>query len=399
MKRASWLAASALAMATTLSAPGFAHAASWSKSFVIDWLEPAFFHDGPENDNIAPGADCPAGTATSPGWDKVFRTKWRDPKNIAYYMDAENAPDLKRVLRWRGPNYEDVWENPTLAPDLGGLPPVSGSTGYGFNLDSQLKATDFTSPEGVKGIDNNYYRAAGCWVSYRGHPMHSQRGVGINGYMRDGLYTIVAVLSGDGDPMNDDNATLAFYQSKDRIVKDANSAVARDASFAIEPTTRTQSILKVKIRDGVVETTMPQEIRVRDEAWNRGMPDQMKLEKGHLRFQLKADGGFEGYLGGYREWKILYRRQAVNARDTETLQGIDLPSFYYALERHADYDPDPATGKNRQISVAYRMRAVPAFVLTPDYAQVVDKPRVFDNAAPPRLAQAATNQSGGRAGE
>ena len=386
MKRAAWVALSALVLVPA------AHSAPWSRSFVVDWLEPAFFHDGPDTDNIAAGSDCPAGTAIRPSWERALKTPWRSDKDIAYYLDAEHASELKRVIRFRGPNYEDVWANPTLAPDLGGLPPVSGAAGYGFNLDGKVKPTDFTSPEGEKGIDNNYYRAAGCWVSYRGAPYHSQRGVGINGYMRDGLYTIVVVMSGDKDPMNDDNVTLGFYQSKDRLVKDANGQVARDASFAIKPVARTQSILKVKIKDGVIETQMPQEIKMRDEAWNNAIPDQLEMTQGQLRFKIKADGGFEGYFGGYRDWKLMYKRQAIPARDTETLQGIDMPSFYYALERHADGDPDPVPGKNRRISTAYRIRAVPAYVLTPDYSKVVETPSLFDTDPPVKLAQ---NRVGG----
>jgi hypothetical protein len=392
-----------LALLAFAVAPAPAFAEPWSRAFVVDWLEPAFFHDGPENDNIAPGSDCPDGTANRPSWEKALKTAWRDEKEIAYYLDAEHASELKRVIRFRGPNYEDVWANPTLAPDLGGLPPVSGNVGFGFNLDSKVKAGDFTTPDGAKGVDNNYYRAAGCWVSYRGPAYHSQRGVGINGYMRDGLYTILVVVSGNKDPMNDDEATLAFYQSKDRIVKDANGQVARDASFAIRPTTRTQSIMKVRVANGVIETKTPQEIRLRDEAWNSSIPDQLKLAQGQLQLKIREDGGFEGYLGGYRDWKLLYKRQAVPARDTETLQGIDLPSFYYALERHADWDPDPATGKNRQISTAYRIRAVPAFVLTPDYKEAVVAARAFEDGAPAQVAQAAPAKAadprGGSAGE
>ncbi len=386
-----------LALFGLLIASGQANAAPWSRSFVVDWLEPAFFHDGPENDNIAPGSDCPAGTATRPDWAKALKTSWRDEKQIAYYLDAEHAADLKRIIRFRGPNYEDVWAHPTLAPDLGGLPPVSGNTGYGFNLDGKVKSTDFTTPEGEHGVDNNYYRAAGCWVSYRGPAYHSQRGLGINGYMRDGLYTIVIVVSGGKDPMNDDDATLAFYQSKDRIVKDANGQVARDASFAIKPIVRTQSIVKVKVSNGVIETRLPQEIRLRDEAWNSAIPDQLKLDRGQLRLTIRADGGFEGYLGGYRDWKLMYKRQAVPARDTETLQGIDLPSFYYTLERHADWNPDPVTGKNREISTAYRIRGVPAFVLTPDYKEVVRVPQTFDEEHPTQVASAAKGASAGGA--
>lgn len=383
MRRRALLAAAAMVAAI----PGFAQAAPWSRAFVVDWLEPAFLHDGPENDNIVPGKDCPGGTATTPGWKVQFQTPWRDPEAIKYYLDAENRPDGIRVMRWRGPNLEDVWAHPTAGPDLHALPAVSWNMGLGFDLDGKVKDTDFTSPDGEKGIDDNYYRAAGCWVSYRGAPFHSQRGIGINGYMRDGLYTIVMVVSGDGDPMNDANATLGFYQSKDKIVKDNQGQVAHDASFAILPTTRTQSLVKVKIVNGVIETASPQEMRLRDEAWNSSIPDQLQLTGGKLRFKMKPDGGLEGYLGGYQSWKALYKKQAIPARDTESNQGLDMPTFYYQLERYADADPDPVTGKNRRISAAYRLRAVPAFVLTPDYAKVVTVAQAFEGAAQPRLAQ------------
>lgn len=357
-----------------------AASAGWSRSYVVDWLEPAFFHGAPKGEVTAPGADCPKGTAPSVGFRKMLTTRWRPVEQTEHYVRAENRGDLQRVMRFRGPNYENVYENPTLAPDLG-LPPVTGKIAYGFDLDGSPKTGGFSSPEGAPGIDNGYYRAAGCWASYRGPAYGSQRGIGINGYMRDGLYTIVIVMSGEQDPMNDDNVTFAFYQSKDRIVKDAAGKVARDATFAIEPTVRTQSLVKARIRDGVVETVGPSEIRLRDEAWNARMPDQLQLTQGRFRFALTPDGGLEGYFGGYRDWKVLYKKQAVNGRDTETNQAIDLPSFYYALQRHADADPDPKTRKNRRISTAYRLRAVPAFVTTPDGTQVVTAPRVFDGSA------------------
>jgi hypothetical protein len=382
MKRTAWLAVAALA-----AIPGFAHAAHWSRAYVVDWLEPAFLHDGPDNDNIVPGKDCPAGTATTPGWKVQFQTAWRDPEAIKYYLDAENRPDGIRVMRWRGPNLEDVWAHPTAGPDLHVLPAVTWNQGLGFDLDGKVKDTDFTSPDGVKGIDNNYYRAAGCWVSYRGAPYHSQRGIGINGYMRDGLYTIVMVLSGDKDPMNDDAATLAIYQSKDKIIKDNQGQVAHDASYSILPTTRTQSLVKVKVSNGYIETTEAQEIRIRDEAWNSAIPDQLQLTGGKLRFRMKEDGGLEGYFGGYQSWKALYKKQAIPARDTESNQGLDMPTFYYQLERYADADPDPVTGKNRRISAAYRLRAVPAFVLTPDYGKPVTVAQYFDPADQAKLAQ------------
>jgi hypothetical protein len=366
MQHLAWPAAAALAALS-----GAAEAAPWSRSYVVEWLEPGFLHDGPTTDNIQPGRDCPAGAATTPGWKVQFKTAWRKPEMISYYLDAENRPQGISVMRWRGPNLEDVWAHPTAGPDLKILPPVAWNTGIGFDLDGKVKKTDFTSPDGEKGIDNNYYRAAGCWISYRGPAYRSQRGLGINGYMRDGLYTIVMVVSGNQNPLNDSDAKLGFYESRDKIVKDNQGQVAHDASFAIRPTTRTQSVIDVTIANGTIETKGAQELRLRNEAWQAAFPQQLQLTQGRLRLQMKPDGRLEGLLGGYQLWRELYKKQAIPGRDTETNQGIDLPTFYYQLERYADGDPDPKTGKNRRISASYRLRAVPAFVLAPDYSKVV----------------------------
>jgi hypothetical protein len=69
MTRAAWIALAALVLAPA------GHAAPWSRSYAVDWLEPAFFHDGPENDNIAAGSDCPAGTAIRPSWELAQRAR------------------------------------------------------------------------------------------------------------------------------------------------------------------------------------------------------------------------------------------------------------------------------------------------------------------------------------
>jgi hypothetical protein len=375
-----------LTAATTLGMASQAHAGPWSRAYVVDWMEPAFYHGGDKMDNAGSGTDCPDGTTKPVGWQKVFKTPWRTEKDVSYYIDPERRPELQRALRFRGPNYEDVWSQPWLAPDFG-MPEVVGKTAYGFNLDDNESTGGFTTPDGaVKGVDNGYYKVGGCWVSYRGQPRTSQRGIGINGYMRDGLYTIVIVVSGKEDPTNDSDATLAFYESQDRIVKDSLGKVARDATFTIKPETKTQSLIPVTVRNGVIETKVSSEIRLRDEAWNSRTPSQLQLTKGKLRLEMTEDGGLEGHFGGYRDWKRLYQNQAINARDGETNQGIDMPSFYYSLKRNADADPDPATGQNRRISVAYSLRAVPSFVMTPDGTRVVTAPEVFDGKAPTQLA-------------
>ncbi len=382
----SWFQGLALGSVMAAAVAPAAHAGAWSKAYVVDWMEPAYFHGGDKMDNNGPGADCPDGTTKPVGWQKVFKTPWRSEADVKFYLDPEKRPELQRALRFRGPNYEDVWAQPWLAPDFG-MPEVQSKVAYGFDLDDNPNTGGFTSPDGkVKGIDNGYYKVGGCWVSFRGQPRTSQRGIGINGYMTNGLYTIVIVVSGNEDPMNDSKATLAFYEAQDRIVKDALGQAASDATFTVKPDIKTQSLIPVTIKDGVIESRGAAEIKLRDEAWNGGTPSQMQMTGGKLRLALLPNGQLEGYFGGYREWKRLYQNQAINARDGETNQGIDMPSFYYSLKRNADADPDPVTGENRRISTVYSLRATPSFVMDPTGKRVVTAPELFDRDGATRMA-------------
>ena len=101
---------------------------------------------------------------------------------------------------------DSVYVNPWAADDPG-QPEVSSRIGDGFNLDGKIKAADFVSADGEKGIDNALYRAWGCDAPWRGHG-NATLFLRSNDKMLDGLFTIVVRISGAKDPMNDDNAVV-----------------------------------------------------------------------------------------------------------------------------------------------------------------------------------------------
>jgi hypothetical protein len=78
---------------------------------------------------------------------------------------------------------------------------------------------------------------------------------------------------------------------------------------------------------------------------------------------IAADGTARGTIGGYQPWSTIYYGFADQGHIKEYAASINLPALYYALKRNADYDPDPATGQNRQISSAYQIEAVRAFAV------------------------------------
>lgn len=359
------------------------HAEPWSRSFVIDWWGNASYYGAKEPNQ--PGTDCPNGTNPENDWARLLHEAGYEGEELKRLLDPENRERTK-FYGLRGPGRTDVYRNPTSVPDPG-LVGVSGSISYGFNLDGD-ESTGFVSPTGEKGIDNQFYRTVGCWQSFRG-PFGSTSKYSNDG-MRDGVYTIVIVISGNGrDPMNDEHVDFGVYLAKDPIVKDAVGEVARDYTFRIDPDRRFQSVVTARTRNGVLETAGPAEIRMRAEPTPPMFAKELALHAAQFRFQLKADETLDGYMGGYRDWRTIYKGWAGAGVIHEMVTHIQLPGLWYALARNADYKPDPATGQNTAISVAYFMHAVPALVVTPDGHEHVTKARLFDQTQEGRTASVA----------
>jgi hypothetical protein len=184
--------------------------------------------------------------------------------------------------------------------------------------------------------------------------------------MREGLYTVVIRISGNQDPRNDDDAMLEIGYSPDKIVKDAAGNVAPRYSYRIVKTAQ-YTRLKAKIRDGVVETEQVDEVHVPRIGWFYDQMGDADFHQGRVRLNLDVDGSATGLVGGYRDWRDLLAENTFSQTGAE--QGIrdheDAVSLYYAVKRNADGMPDPKTGRNMGISMAYRIEAVPAHVVDP----------------------------------
>ena len=108
--------------------------------------------------------------------------------------------------------------------------------GDGFDLDGKWGRA-ILSARRRKGIDNALYRAWGCDAPWRGNG-NATLDLRANDKMQEGLYTMVIRVSGNKDPVNDDDAVVEIGYSPDRIVKDARSNVAPDYSYRIIKTGR-----------------------------------------------------------------------------------------------------------------------------------------------------------------
>jgi hypothetical protein len=381
----------ALVTAAIALAPQLSHAA-WTKTYVIEWIEQASYY-GASTGIIDPGTDCPKGTNPEPNWVQMLINAGYTKEQAEWIRNPAN-PERSAVsgnpkMAFRGKNFASVYKDPESYPDPG-IYPVEGTIGEGINLDGNAK-TGFTSPKGEKGIDNQFYRALGCWKSFRGPPRLSSGAQTVNDPMREGAWTMLIVVHGKGkDPMNDNNVTVGLYTSTDKMVRSGDGKIVEDYTFAIQPNAKYEGIFEAKVKNGRVTSTQPIQMMMRDPSPG-SVRSGLDIQRAQIDFTMNADGSLKGYIGGYRPWAPVYFGWAAFGQVNEVLTWIDLPASWYAMKRNADYSPEGANGEKTHISFALRVDALPAFVTVPDGTALVSEVLSYKQMAAQAPAQAPTN--------
>ena len=272
MSMQKFVLASPLAVVMIAALPQPASAAPWTRGYVVSTYGFAFHYGAkPSAKPTDPGTDCPKGSAQHFS-DEVHMRKaleqqpWRSKLEIENILrppeiDKARLPTYVRFYIWgRAVSYRgwkkgiETYINPFAAPDPG-QPQVTGKISDGFNLDGNVQTGGFVNRDGERGIDNALYRAWGCDAPFRG-PATATLDLRQNVQMQEGLYTVVIRVSGNKDPMNDDNATVEIGYSPDKIVKDAQGNVASDYSYRIVKSEQ-YTKLKAKIKNGVLILSLP----------------------------------------------------------------------------------------------------------------------------------------------
>jgi hypothetical protein len=366
----------AIIVATFTLAP-LAHA-EWTKSYVIEWIEQASYYGAPAG-IIDPGTDCPKGTNPEPNWVQMLINAGYTKEQAEWIRNPAN-PERSAVtgnvkMQFRGKNFASVYKDPETYPDPG-IYEVEGTIGEGINLDGNVKS-GFTSPKGEKGVDNEFYRALGCWKTFRAPPRLSSGGQTVNDPMREGAWTMLVVVHGKGkDPMNDDKVMVGLYPSTDKMVKSGDGKIVEDYTFAIQPNAKYEGLFPAKVKNGRITSTKPTEMMMRDPSPG-AVRSGLEIQRAQIDFTMNADGSLKGYLGGYRPWAPVYFGWAAFGQVNEVLTWIDLPASWYAMKRHADYSPTGPKGEKTHISFALRVDAIPAFVTIPDGSVLVSDVRSY----------------------
>ncbi|MAK59668.1 MAG: hypothetical protein CMK09_01695 [Ponticaulis sp.] len=371
-----------LAIMTALTTSS-ALADGWVKSYALEMQQHAFYFPG-DGTAEAPGPDCPNGALPAIDRRKALKTSYRTWEEVDKLLDPEN-PQWARIGGIRGPSKENVYEKPWSVPDPG-MTPVEGDVAYGFDLDGD-PSTGFTGTDGTPGVDHTYYYMAGCMLAYRGRLKNEAGESFATEYMLNGAFAVLMLVSGEGDdPANDDSVKIAFYLSDDDLVKDANGDVTPDYSYRINTDPRFQSVMSGRTENGMVIVDEPSLIKLHAQVNAGFFPPQLKLFRGQLRLEPNEDCGLHGFIGGYREIKPYYDGWARAGTIHEAVSRIDIPAYWYALHRNADFKANPDAEQNDAISVTYYMRLVPAFAVEPDGRTAITQAKLYEGEIEERLS-------------
>ena len=384
----SLLVAASIVLASSLAAqPQFI--SNGKAGFVLSHIEYALAEDAKDT-----GA-CPNGmTETYAGPLDVFVNQ----PQLKEVADDDNAVRQAYRLLRSDPKVKNLCMNPELGnPDprfhivTGPNVPVYGIDLDGHDTQAGDPATntscaheDFPGIDGNNGVDNQFFRLMGCNPSFQSGGLANSFAI----EMLTGSWGILVTLSGVDDIRNDDDVRVGFYSNEDPIRLSPGREPLPYATYSAEQDERFRTQTRGRISDGVL-TTEPADLRFH---WFvNSMRTERPLHNAVAQLTLSEDGVLEGYLAGYTYLDDLYNFMFGfrNATDTTgklaslnlragssigkaLVQGHTCEGGYYSLFEVADADPDPETGECTSLSVQYRIRAIPAFVIGAESANAVE---------------------------
>ncbi|MGE4063792.1 MAG: hypothetical protein AB7E79_10545 [Rhodospirillaceae bacterium] len=242
---------------------------------------------------------------------------------------------------------------------------AGGTIADGMNLDGKIDANDFTSPDGVKGIDNQMHRALGCIAGWRGPDgaqMHFE-----NEYMRryNNNRMLIEITEVD-DLVNDPDVTLTTYRGLDELMTDASGMqYIAGGTQRVDMRWGKQFIqtFKGKIEDGVLTTDAHDLIIPYSMTFDTSTI--MPMQEVRFRLKLRPDGA-DGIMAGYTDVDTWVKRLVLSWSTHHLSYGqVSAPSLYRAMRRLADGKPDPKTGQMTAISGTTELKFRQAFLSHP----------------------------------
>jgi hypothetical protein len=347
-------------------------AASETRGYVVSWFTVAMYSED---------GDCPDGLnpTLNQMYTKILRESGKSPAEIETLMQhvSDLGPDgveFHDIVTYRGRadgKPVNAYANPNSVSDPQ-IHLVQGRYALGFNLDGKGAASPNSFEHPItheRGIDNQLFRALGCTGVNRAKPPERPTQGGVSQWSDTRAQMPAWLISITGDDLGKDGpVTVTFERALKHATIDSRGETLAGMTFRIDPTPRWRNVFQGELKDGVVTTTVPAGFRMGADPY---FTSEFDLTQVRLRLELKQDGSLDGIMGGYQKWEPIYWGYADVGVYIEDVTGMDYVGLYHALKKLADADPAPGTGQNTRISAAYRVEAVPAFVV-PAVAQQAD---------------------------
>lgn len=272
-------------------------------------------------------------------------------------------PEGKGRATWSGKSIQyDSCTNPEDFQVLNkGLHPYTGTVAAGMNLDGKVSRSDYTGPDGTRGVDNQLWRAMGCVPTFmdEADPKNAKETL-----LSAQAPTAIVVRNLD-DIANDPDVTVDIYGVREPIVRDARGKVIRGHTFTPVADRSLHASFKGRIEDGIL-TTEPGDLNV--QVKEQIVDIHRSFRGARIRMTFKPDGTVEGGIYGYYSlaslWDYFVQRTQLSADFTR----YSCPALHHAFNRLADGYRDPATGRYTAISSAFGFVGTHSFVAAPDKA-------------------------------
>ena len=340
-------------------------AAEESKSFVVSWFTPASY---------STDDDCPG---RNPSIDGIYRHAIKQmglspdeqERLFEKFNGTTGGNEAGEIIINRA-RIDGVpvnaYANPMAAPDPNMLT-VTGPWAIGFDLDG--KGVDdpnsFEDPfTHERGIDNEFFRAMGCHTGQRAYWPHRVLQGGEYQWDTIRLSQPAWLITVTGEDLSQDgDVTVAFDRALESTKWDAQSNTRADMTYRIDPNPRSRNVFKARLEGGVVKSTESADFNMVADPY---YIQEFRFRDAQFRLNLLEGGNVDGFVGGYQPFVDPYWGVANGGLALECCAGIDFVGMYHTLRKLADAYPDPETGRNTHISTAYRIEAVPAFVVHPE---------------------------------
>ena len=316
-------------------------------------------------------SDCPDGFEPTVEEHFLATLSSDERERILKPHNAEEYARAWKVDFITGPGGENVCQNPKSFVDDPRHPPhrgIQSKVAYGLNLDGTADggATPLTCEhpkfEGLSGeaaVDNQLYRAEGCYKSARGTAESQQGGGELDRFLIE--------LRGLDDPLNDDRVEVGIYsmEEDDLILQSPGGEPLPDQSFRVtsNPKWRNETTGRIVNGELLIDNLDRMYLKYRMATWGAfGEAYSHEFRRVRFKLRLEPDGGLSGLLGGYRP---LMNISTVGycCRGTASTANMDCASEYKAFVMMADGDPDPQSGQCTTISAAHKIVGIPAFVI------------------------------------